>query len=517
MQQPFSLEVGQATDPGQVRDGNEDSIIITPLNFAAGSSRGLFVAVADGMGGHAAGEVASRVAAEASQEAYYTSSFTDLETSLRAAFRIANERVHEVASEGGKAGMGTTLTAAVILGDRLVVGHVGDSRAYLIRGDLVGQLTTDHSWVQQQVQTGGMTPEEARDHPNRNVITRALGHNPFVEVDVIPETLEPGDWVMLCTDGLSNVVREDELVGVLNGTRPQAAADQLLAMANQRGAPDNASVVLLYLRPATAAGGATPPRPAASGAAGGRATARQRTAKGGTGIPVWVLGVLLVLALVLFAAGAYALGLGPFQTGTLTGGPTPIPPATVGSGTTTASTPPTAVVVPTPAIVATVALTVAPPASPTVANTVAPTVAEPTAPPVAGGTPIEGMDPTFAAFPTALTFQTLETGACAREAPKTDGQPCPPERLVYERTVIVILGEGKGEAITLEDGTTNDVWYYGEATMDEGARVVRGYVSAVAVFEVVITAPAEGETPTEPAAEGEAPAEDAAATATPAP
>jgi serine/threonine protein phosphatase PrpC len=249
LQAPFALDVASSTHPGKVRPVNEDALLVEPLDGADVAKRGLLLVVADGMGGHEAGEVASKLATEAVRDAYYDGSAEELAARLNEAVSTANARVFEAAQETGKQGMGTTLTAAVIQGNKLILGQVGDSRAYLIRGNQVHQLTTDHSWVQQQVEAGVLTREQARTHPNRNVITRAIGQEPQVEIDIFsePSQLLVDDWLLLCSDGLHSLVGDDELPGLLAKGTAQQAADKLVKLAVSRGAPDNVTVVLVHV------------------------------------------------------------------------------------------------------------------------------------------------------------------------------------------------------------------------------------------------------------------------------
>ena len=140
--------------------------------------------------------------------------------------------------------MGTTLTAAVLFNHRVVVGHVGDSRCYLVAGNGIRQISRDHSWVAEEVEAGRMTPEQARVNPRRNIITRALGLRPDVDVDAYEAILEPGDTLVICSDGLHGLVGEDEIVSYIRRLRPADAVDSLVQLANERGGPDNISVVV---------------------------------------------------------------------------------------------------------------------------------------------------------------------------------------------------------------------------------------------------------------------------------
>jgi protein phosphatase len=240
------IEVGLATDVGQVRTGNEDSIICEPIESLIVSERGLFCAVADGMGGHAAGEDASSMAVKVARDAFYGSSAdADPMETLRLAVAQANAAVYEAgAGKTGRDHMGTTLTAAVMFNDRVVVGHVGDSRCYLVLDDTITQLSNDHSWVAEEVAAGRMTPDQARVNPRRNIITRALGLRPDVDVDAYEARLEPGNVVVICSDGLHGLVTEEEIYAYVTRLRPVDAVDDLIRLANDRGGPDNISVVI---------------------------------------------------------------------------------------------------------------------------------------------------------------------------------------------------------------------------------------------------------------------------------
>ena len=240
------IEVGLATHVGQVRTGNEDSILCEPLESLLVSERGLFCAVADGMGGHAAGEDASSLAVTVARDAFYGSaSASDPKEALRLAVAQANAAVFEAgAGKTGRDHMGTTLTAAVVFNHRVVVGHVGDSRCYLVLDDTITQLSKDHSWVAEEVEAGRMSPEQARVNPRRNIITRALGLRPDVDVDAYEARLEPGNVVVICSDGLHGLVTEEEIYSYVKRLRPNDAVDALVQLANDRGGPDNISVVI---------------------------------------------------------------------------------------------------------------------------------------------------------------------------------------------------------------------------------------------------------------------------------
>lgn len=229
------LTFGAASDVGLVRTQNEDS-------YVAGG--GVF-AVCDGMGGALAGEVASETACRNLRELGSEGNSADR---LQAAVRRANaEILKRSIEEPGMAGMGTTLTAAVRQGDSLVIAHVGDSRAYLLRGRRLRQLTEDHSLVAELVREGSLTPEEAAVHPHRSVITRALGTEEEVLPDIIALPLEVGDRLLLCSDGVSGLVSDDRLQQVLeSAATAQQAAEDLVAEALAHGGDDNATAVVLF-------------------------------------------------------------------------------------------------------------------------------------------------------------------------------------------------------------------------------------------------------------------------------
>ena len=243
------VEVATVSDPGQERDLNEDASLVEPPQSPSARARGVLCVVADGMGGHAAGEVASRLAVQTIRARYYHGTSPYVAQSLREAIQQANLAIwKESRQSASRAGMGCTVAAAVLHQDSLVIGHVGDSRAYLIRGDAIAQLTTDHSFVAEQVAAGVLTEEQAQNHPHRNVITRALGSASTVEVDVTQQSVLPGDVLVLCSDGLMAANVTDSEIGFLARQQsPQQAAQTLVRLANQRGAPDNVTVAVLRI------------------------------------------------------------------------------------------------------------------------------------------------------------------------------------------------------------------------------------------------------------------------------
>jgi PPM family protein phosphatase len=234
-----SLVAAGDSHRGRVRDGNEDALLMKQSVFA----------VADGMGGHLAGEVASATALDPVEEldGRVFPDATAAVTALRDAVVAANGRVSQLAEDNPEyRGMGTTLTAALVEGRRLHVAHVGDSRAYLLRDGHFSQLTDDHTFVQHLIDEGQITREEAANHPQRSIITRAIGVSPEVDVDSMSLDLQPHDQLLLCSDGLTGVVPDGEIADTLQReSDPDAAVKALIDRANAAGGPDNITVVLL--------------------------------------------------------------------------------------------------------------------------------------------------------------------------------------------------------------------------------------------------------------------------------
>jgi len=226
------------TDAGRKRRRNEDSFVREPPLFA----------VADGMGGAQAGEVASRLAAAAFRE-FHEADELDPEERVATIIQEANRRIYERArSDAQASGMGTTITAALVSGDSVAIGHVGDSRAYRLRAGKLEQLTEDHSLVADLVRSGRLTPEEADTHPQRSVITRALGTDPEVDVDTFTVEAETGDLFLLCSDGLTTMVDDQQIAQmVANADSLEHATKALVKAANRAGGEDNVTVVLFRL------------------------------------------------------------------------------------------------------------------------------------------------------------------------------------------------------------------------------------------------------------------------------
>jgi protein phosphatase len=245
------LTVKSATDVGLKRSCNEDSFASwIPEDPREREKKGVLLVVADGMGGMNAGEVASRIAVEAVVRSYQNTSGDAALPNLENAVRAANAAVYlEAASDPMRHGMGTTCTAVVLHGRNVCVAHVGDSRAYLIRRGEVRQLTRDHSLVAELVQQERLTVEQARVDPRRNVITRCLGMNVDVPIDAecVVTDLAPGDTVVVCSDGLHGTVTDAQLADVISRFHLDRACRDLIAMARERGGPDNITVVLARL------------------------------------------------------------------------------------------------------------------------------------------------------------------------------------------------------------------------------------------------------------------------------
>ena len=236
-----------ATDPGCARNQNQDAYYIEKL-----SKNALICVVCDGMGGAKSGNIASTLAVDVFvQEVKRTwsahMSLEELELLLANAVKLANVTVFEQANAFEEfSGMGTTLVAALVQGDLAVVANVGDSRAYSIDREGLRQITVDHSIVQMMIDRGELSRERAKSYPGKNLITRAIGTEPSVSCDVFYKRMERGDGLLLCTDGLSNLVDEQELLfEVVHGADKEGCCERLLGIAKDRGAPDNITCVLI--------------------------------------------------------------------------------------------------------------------------------------------------------------------------------------------------------------------------------------------------------------------------------
>lgn len=248
-----SIEMHATTDVGIKRNHNEDCVGITP-EFG-------FAVLADGMGGHNAGEVASAMAVEVTgrylkdrlaklSEAQMdeNTGFTKESILTREGITMANNAIYEASQVKPEcAGMGTTIVAAVFYADRLTAAHVGDSRMYRLRGDLLSHVTEDHSLIQEQVRRGLLTADDARNSAIKNLVTRALGVEPDVEPDIVEDIVQAGDVYLMCSDGLTDVVPDEavRLTLTQNIKDLRKAAAQLIQLANDAGGPDNISVILV--------------------------------------------------------------------------------------------------------------------------------------------------------------------------------------------------------------------------------------------------------------------------------
>lgn len=236
------------TDLGNVRTNNEDmGYFVRPNDPKVRQSKGFLGIVADGMGGHAAGEVASKMAVETIRKVYYSSEEKAVK-SLKAAFIAANEKIHNEAQRNSqRKGMGTTATAVVICGGSLYYAHIGDSRLYLLNADGIHQLSSDHTYIQELLRKGEITYEAAIAHPDRNVLIRAMGTNPNVEVEVgkIKQNFGTGSRLLLCSDGLYDYLNRDEILQMaLTGELKKCAYD-LINTAKTRGGHDNITVLII--------------------------------------------------------------------------------------------------------------------------------------------------------------------------------------------------------------------------------------------------------------------------------
>jgi protein phosphatase len=239
------VEQAWRTDVGRQRNVNEDDLVVRPPFFA----------VADGMGGAKAGEVASAMAADAFEGE--TDSDEPAEAQLARILREANRRIYELAvKDESHRGMGTTLTAAKVHGDEISLAHVGDSRAYVSRRGQLEQLTSDHSLVAELERSGQISPEAAENHPQRSIITRALGPEPDVDIDTYTVAGKDGDVFLLCSDGLTSMISDEEVASILRSADSlEKTADALVRAANQSGGKDNITVVLFRVAADVSAGG----------------------------------------------------------------------------------------------------------------------------------------------------------------------------------------------------------------------------------------------------------------------
>lgn len=248
----YEVVASLRTDVGCQRELNEDSgLYIRPEDSTLLTTKGWLAIVADGMGGHAAGEVASNLAVDVIRRIYYED-YSDAYTALRKAFLEANRQIYESSlTDENLKGMGTTCTALALQNGSAVYIHVGDSRLYMVRGGDIYLMTQDHSAVMEMVKHGVISIDEARHHPDKNIILRALGNRPEIELAVgqKPFPAREGDCFILCSDGLYDLVEDQEIKRVVLAEDPNSACETLIAMAKQRGGHDNITVAIISLKP----------------------------------------------------------------------------------------------------------------------------------------------------------------------------------------------------------------------------------------------------------------------------
>jgi len=241
------MKIGYKSDVGKKRELNEDSIVIVRCDTACESEnvQAALLIVADGMGGHNAGEVASRLASTRVAENVVKSMLEQGSIDLGKTIKEVNKDIYEYVEENPEyKDMGTTVTAAVVQGPHVYIGHVGDTRAYLISEEII-QITKDHSLVQEIVDHKEITKEEARIHPQKHIITRAVGIHHTVEVDTVTKYLYGDDYLLLCSDGLTDIVTDEEICNIIRvHADPQTICDALVDTANDRGGFDNISVIV---------------------------------------------------------------------------------------------------------------------------------------------------------------------------------------------------------------------------------------------------------------------------------
>ncbi|MBS1713937.1 MAG: Stp1/IreP family PP2C-type Ser/Thr phosphatase [Armatimonadetes bacterium] len=256
-----AVSVGAKTDLGRVRENNEDKYeFYVPDDVARLATKGLVFVVCDGMGGHEAGQIASELALKTFIDVYLNHPASDTEVALRTAVGAANRFVLDVArAVPSRRGMGTTLSALVLLQDQGYIAQVGDSRVYRLREEALEQLTRDHTWVEDMVLLGSMSRTEAENHPNRHMLTRAIGTESDAEPDVFTFSLREGDVYMLCSDGLTNHVEDPEIAKILNGNGPSESAWKLVGAALVGGGSDNTTCIVVRLDGLTAVSEETRP------------------------------------------------------------------------------------------------------------------------------------------------------------------------------------------------------------------------------------------------------------------
>lgn len=241
------MRFAAGTDRGLIRESNEDNYRIIPRS----SKNPCVCVIADGMGGHNCGEVASRMAVDfigncVEQDSKSLFLCDDMDNEIRKLVENANKAVFETSLQNPDAsGMGTTLTMVVIVGERVTVAHVGDSRLYLIRDEMIQQITEDHTYICELIKNGTLTREEAEFHPRKHVITRAIGSSPDLEIDMLNLEIQEEDILLLCTDGLTNMICDDEIYRIAKANEPEAACKGLIEAAKSKGGEDNITVIVI--------------------------------------------------------------------------------------------------------------------------------------------------------------------------------------------------------------------------------------------------------------------------------
>ena len=240
-----NLTIAAISDRGVIRSHNEDAFAVLEPSNGDSDSRGSLLIVADGLGGHNAGEFASQIAISTLSDCYQNSMDLTREQELKDAVQDAHRHILEEAQRNIlRQGMGTTIALVAIRGDNATVVHVGDSRAYLLRNGVLSRLTLDHSWVEQQILAGELPIEAAREHPLRHVITQALGAMEAIEPSAFTWRLRAGDVVLLSTDGLHGLVSGQTMHEILTTQSPDAAVHALVESAKEQGGPDNITVII---------------------------------------------------------------------------------------------------------------------------------------------------------------------------------------------------------------------------------------------------------------------------------
>lgn len=328
---PSKLIVGQDTHEGETGKNNEDTGSFAAFQVSAQNRTEVYLGiVGDGIGGHQAGERASQLGVQTIEDYFRRATTAALTEHFRESFRMANEQiVAEGQASSQMRGMGTTMTVAAIMDGRLYTAHVGDSRAYLIRDGAIHQLTVDHTWAQEAIEAGRLTAAEAKQHPNRNVIKRYMGIQADLEVDfrlANPDDptqrpteanqgllLRPGDTILLCSDGLSDMISDEDILQEVDNHPPQPAARRLTMRARQAGGYDNITVVLMQLPGKKPSAGAGKPVAPAAAAAPAAAPVRKRSMAPVVGAVV-VIALLAVLAVFALPAIKEMIGGQPTAT-----------------------------------------------------------------------------------------------------------------------------------------------------------------------------------------------------------